>query len=53
VGGVLTAVEFHDEVLFQANEIDDVGSDGALSAELLAGEGAVSKARPQQGFGVG
>jgi hypothetical protein len=41
---VLAAVDLDDEVLFEADEIDHVGSDGALAAELVAGEGPVAEA---------
>jgi hypothetical protein len=34
LGEVMSAIRFHDEARFLAEEVDDEGSDGMLSAEL-------------------
>ena len=53
VGSVLTAIDFDDETLFTANEIDDVGADRLLTDEFVPIERAGAQAIPQARFGFG
>src|SRR3546814_17166508 len=50
---VLAAVEFHHEAAGRAGEIDDVGADGVLAAELVAHERAVAQVMPDLALGIG
>jgi hypothetical protein len=43
---VLAAVDFHDQLSFKAGEVNDVGSDTMLSAEVTA-EPVRAKASPE------
>src|SRR3546814_18653566 len=50
---VLAACEFHHEAACRAVEIDDVGADGVLAAELVAHERAVAPVVPDLALGIG
>ncbi len=50
---VLAAVEFDDQLGFEAGKVREVAVDRRLAAELEAVEGAASEASPQDGFGPG
>jgi len=50
--GMLFTVDFNDQVLSRAEKIDDVGSDGLLTAKLDA-EATVTKFAPEAEFRIG
>src|SRR3546814_12285680 len=50
---VLAAVEFHHEPAGRAGEIDDVGADRILAAELVAHERAAAQVMPDLALGIG
>src|SRR3546814_3512689 len=50
---VLAAVELHHEPAGRAGEIDDVGADRILAAELVAHERAVAQVMPDLAPGIG
>src|SRR3546814_3479832 len=50
---VLAAVEFHHEAAGRAGEIDDVGADRILAAELVAHQRAVAQVMPDLALGIG
>src|SRR3954469_16076358 len=49
--GVLAAVELDDELLLEADEVDDVASELLLPAELEAAEAAVAQQAPHPPLG--
>jgi hypothetical protein len=49
---MLGAIELNDETSFETNEIDRVGADGRLSAELVAVELPSTQSRPKLAFDV-
>ncbi len=51
--GMLAAVDLDDQLLLQAEEIDDVRADGLLAAEFVACELAVAQGVPEELLGVG
>jgi hypothetical protein len=51
--GMLAAVKFDDELSRIAIEIDNVGWDRMLPAELPPGDAPVSQQKPKQRFGIG
>ena len=50
---MLAAVELDGDSRPEAGEVEDVGADGVLSAETVAGDAFAAQARPEQDFGVG
>ncbi|HEX8202920.1 MAG TPA: hypothetical protein VF590_20760, partial [Isosphaeraceae bacterium] len=52
LSGVLTPIEFHDQAPFEADEIDDVGTDRCLPTEPAAVELAVPQVMPELPFGL-
>ena len=50
---VLAAVDFDDESLRQADEVDDVWPDRDLTPELAIHQAAAPECRPQSGLGIG
>ena len=50
---MLRAVEFNDQSLGEADEVDDVGAEGRLAAELVAVELVGSQQMPESLFGAG
>jgi hypothetical protein len=50
---MLAAVNLDDQLLFQANKIQNVILKGKLSAELHFREAAISEQMPHNGFGIG
>ena len=51
--GVLAAVDFDDQAAFVAEEVDDVGADGGLPADLVAVELPGAKDGPEGALGGG
>jgi hypothetical protein len=50
---MLRAIEFHDESLREANEVDDVRTERGLAAELVAVELAGAEVEPEAFLGAG
>ena len=50
---MLAAIEFDDQICFNAQEIDYIGSDRRLAAEFVAVEAAVADGEPELAFGFG
>ena len=50
---MLTAIEFHDQPLFEANEVDDIWTDDLLPAEFLTTELTIAQVLPEQPFCIG
>ena len=51
--GMLAAVQFHDQFLLKADEINDVRRDRMLSPKLESAEVAILQMQPQPRFRVG
>jgi len=45
---VLSAIDLHDDTAFQAQEIDDISTDRALTSELVAAESTCTQMPPKQ-----
>jgi len=48
--GMLTAIQFDDEMSIRAKEVDNKPVDGELSSEFTAAEPAVTQTKPQRSF---
>jgi len=51
--GMLTAVEFDDQMPFPADEIGDIGTERDLPGKLVAVQLPVAKIAPETKFGLG
>jgi hypothetical protein len=51
--GVLSSIEFHDQPMLEANEIDDVDLDRLLALELVAKQASCTQSAPQHCLGIG
>ncbi len=51
--GMLSAIQFHYQLLFKADEINDVGRNRMLSPKLESTEVAVFQLQPEPQFRVG